>query len=402
MLLAASLVAGCGSGSETSSSTTVTTAAPAVSATATADMRTKLNLLLSDHLVLAAKATGAALGARTDEFNAYGALLAKNGTELGSLIGSVYGADSESKFNSIWTAHNGFFVEYTTGVAKADKAVQDKAVSDLTTVYVPQFTDFVVGATGLDKAAVSDLVSAHVSETKAVVDAQGAKNWSLAAKDQEAAYSHMRTIGDPLAAAIAGKNSSKFPIDTTTGATDLRQTVNLALQDHLYLATQATAAALGGRTDEFQAYGSALDANGKAIGAQLGTLYGPAAEGQFNGIWSAHNGFFVDYTTGLAKGDKAVQDKAVADLTGTYVPQFTDFVVGATGLDRLTVQTLVTDHVTQTKGVVDAQAAKNWTLAANNDRAAAQHMQMIGDPLSSAIAKKFPEKLDSTTTTAAH
>ena len=39
--------------------------------TAAADLRTKLNLALGEHIIFASKATGAALGGRTDEFAAY-------------------------------------------------------------------------------------------------------------------------------------------------------------------------------------------------------------------------------------------------------------------------------------------------------------------------------------------
>ncbi|HET7494408.1 MAG TPA: hypothetical protein VFJ80_03100, partial [Candidatus Limnocylindrales bacterium] len=146
--------------------------------TAAADLRTKLDLALGEHIIFAAKATGAALGGRTDEFAAYGELLNKNGTDIGAMIGSVYGADAADQFDKIWSAHNGFFVDYTTGVAKKDKAMQDKAVKDLTTVYVPQFADFISGATGLPKDAVTKLTTEHVIQTKAIVDAQAKKDWT--------------------------------------------------------------------------------------------------------------------------------------------------------------------------------------------------------------------------------
>ena len=90
--------------------------------TAAADLRTKLDLALGEHIILAAKATEAALGGRNDEFAAYGDLLNTNGTDLGAMIGSVYGGRRRTQFNQIWSAHNGFFVDYTTGVAKKDKA----------------------------------------------------------------------------------------------------------------------------------------------------------------------------------------------------------------------------------------------------------------------------------------
>ena len=368
---------------------------PASSATTTskaADLRTKLDILLGEHLILASKATGAALGGRTDEYQSYGELLNQNGTDIGAMIGAAYGADAQAKFNQIWSAHNGFFVDYTVATSKKDAAGQQKAVDNLLNVYVPQFSDLIAGATGLDKATVTSLTKEHVVETKQIVDDQAAGNWTAVYTDIRKAYAHMQMIGDPIAQATAKKAADKFPGDAAGKGVDLRVALNQLLQEHLYIATFATDAALGGRTAEFAAAGKALNDNGTDVGAAIGSLYGADAQAKFNQIWSAHNGFFVDYTTGVAKNDQAAKDKAVNDLTTVYVPQFSDFIAGATGLDKTAVANLTKDHVVSTKTVVDAQGAKNAHAAAGDDRMAAQHMEMIADPLASAIVAKLPLK----------
>ena len=51
-----------------------------------------------------------------------------------------------------------------------------------------------------------------------------------------------------------------------------------------------------------------------------------------------------------------MQDKAVADLSNTYVPQFSDSISGATGHPNDAVTTLTKEHVLQTKQIVDDQA----------------------------------------------
>ena len=126
------------------------------------------------------------------------------------MIGAVYGAGAGKTFNQIWSAHNGFFVDYTTGVATKNQTKMDKAVSDLTTVYLPQFTDFLAGATGLPKDALTALIKEHVLTTKAIVDAQAKKDWTAAAAADRTAGQHMETIGDPLAKAIVAKMPAKF------------------------------------------------------------------------------------------------------------------------------------------------------------------------------------------------
>ena len=359
---------------------------------AAADLRVGLNVLLGEHLILASKATGAALDGRSDEFAAYGGLLNTNGTDIGEAIGAAYGAEAKDQFNQIWSAHNGFFVDYTTGVATDDTAKQGKAVEDLTTIYVPQFSEFISGATGLPMDAVTSLTTDHVLQTKAIVDAQAKGDWKAAYTAIRTAYAHMQMIGDAIAPAIATKFPDKFPGDASTDAVGLRVALNQLLQEHLYLASAATGAALGGRNEEFAAAGDALNTNGTDVGAAIGSLYGDEAKDAFNQIWSAHNGFFVDYTTGVATDDQAKIDKAVEDLTTVYVPQFAEFLAGATDLPQDALESLTTDHVLTTKAIVDAQGAGDVEAAAAADRMAAQHMSMIADPLAAAIVAKLPDK----------
>ena len=175
-----------------------------------ANLRVDLNYLLGEHLIFAAKATDAALDGRNDQFAAYGDLLNTNGTDLGAAVGSVYGEEAEAEWNRIWSAHNGFFVDYTTGVATDDQAVMDKAVEDLTTIYVPEFSAFLAGATGLPEDALADLITEHVLTTAAIVDAQGAGDAEAAANADREAAQHMRMLGDPLAEAIVASQPSSF------------------------------------------------------------------------------------------------------------------------------------------------------------------------------------------------
>jgi hypothetical protein len=307
------------------------------------------------------------------------------------MIGSVYGQDAADTFNTIWSAHNGFFVDYTTGVATDDQAMQDKAVQDLTEQYVPQFSEFIATATGLPLDAVTSLITDHVLQTKSVVDAQAAREWDAAYDGIRTANAHMQMICDALASAIVSQNPDAIAGDPDTSAVSFRVALNQLLQEHMYLATFATDAALEDRPAETPAALARLNTNGTDIGGAIGSLFGQDAADTFNQIWSAHNGFFVDYTTGVATDDQAMQDKAVEDLTTMYVPQFAAFLAGATGLPEDVLATLITDHVVQTKAVVDAQAGDDAEAAAAADQLAAQHMQMIGDPLAAAIVAALPE-----------
>jgi hypothetical protein len=283
------------------------------------------------------------------------------------------------------------FVDYTTAVAADDQASKDTAVKGLMEQYVGPFSELIATATGLPLDAVTGLITDHVTQTAAVVDAQAARDWDVAYDGIRTAYAHMQMIGDALAGAIVAQHPDLVAGDPDTSAVGFRVALNQLLQEHLYLATFATDAALEERPAETPAALGRLNTNGTDIGGAIGSLFGEDAADTFNQIWSAHNGFFVDYTTGVATKDQAKQDKAVEDLTTIYVPQFASFLAGATGLPEDVLTDLITDHVVQTKAVVDAQAGDDAEAAAAADQQAAQHMQMIGDPLAAAIVAALPE-----------
>jgi hypothetical protein len=131
---------------------------------------------LSEHVLLAASATGAALGKREAEFKAAAAALDANSVDLSKAVGSVYGADAEKAFLPLWRKHIGFVVDYTMGLAMKDKGKQDKAVADLL-AYTEEFGAFLSSANpNLTKEAVAGLVKEHILTLKAVIDAQAAGN----------------------------------------------------------------------------------------------------------------------------------------------------------------------------------------------------------------------------------
>ncbi len=362
------------------------------SATSAADLRVGLNLLLGEHVLIAAVATSHALGGRDAAFKGAVGGLDANSVDISKAIGSVYGPDAEKAFLPLWRKHIGFFVDYTTGVVTKDKAKQDKAVVDLVS-YSEDFAAFLSSANpNLPKSAVTELVKGHILTLKAVVDAQAASDWPKAYGAIRSAYGHMHMIGDPLAGAIAKQFPQKFSGAVDSPAANLRNTLNLALREHAILAAMATGSALGGRTAEFNAAAGAVDANSIDIAKAIGSVYGADAKKAFLPLWRKHIGFVVDYTTGLATKDQMKQDKAVADLI-RYSDDFGAFLSSANpNLPKSAVSDLVKGHILTLKDVVDAQAAKEWPKVYSNLRLATSHMAMIADPLGMAIAKQFPEK----------
>ncbi len=127
-------------------------------------------------------------------------------------IGAVYGAEAAETFlggTALWRDHISFFVDYTTALAKKDKAGQDKAVNDLMG-YVEAFSSFLAEATGLPKGALRDSIGEHVNQLKAQIDAYAAGDYEQAYTLLREATHHMWMTGDTLAEAIVGQSPDGF------------------------------------------------------------------------------------------------------------------------------------------------------------------------------------------------
>ena len=203
-----------------------TYAAPA-SATA-GDLRVALDSLLTEHVALASSATNAAIGGRDAEYKAAVAALDANSVDLSKAIGSVYGADAENAFLSLWRKHIGFFVDYTQGAAAKDQAKKDKAMADLTQ-YGQDFGAFLNSANpNLPKQAVADLLAPHVKTLTSVIDAQAAGDPATAFMNERMAFAHMTNIATALSNAIVKQFPDKFgggaampAVMPNTGAADV-------------------------------------------------------------------------------------------------------------------------------------------------------------------------------------
>jgi len=200
------------------------------------------------------------------------------------------------------------------------------------------------------------------------------------------------TAMPPTEAPTQAPTEAPVMATSKTPAANLRVALDMLLAEHVYLAVSATGGALGGRTSQFEAAAAALDANSVDLSKAIGSVYGQEAEDAFLPLWRSHIGFVVDYTTGLATKDQAMQDKAVQDLLG-YTGDFGAFLNSANpNLPKDVVAELVKMHILTLKDVIDAQAAGDQTKVYVSVREAFSHMSMIADPLAEAIVQQFPEK----------
>lgn len=183
---------------------------PGDPASKAADLQVALNSVLQQHVAYAAFATDAALGGRAEEFEAAKALLADNTGQLADAVGSVFGESAGTAFQASWEKHIGFFVAYATAVGAGDESGRAEAAKNLD-AYADELASFFSAALpDLPKATVAEIVRGHIVGLESVIDAQGAGDRPLVEERLAEAMGHMRSLADPLAAAIVAEKGDRL------------------------------------------------------------------------------------------------------------------------------------------------------------------------------------------------
>jgi hypothetical protein len=170
-------------------------------------------------------------------------------------------------------------------------------------------------------------------------------------------------------------------------AAQLRSRLNGLLEEYVYLGSAASGAATGRRADEFTAAAAAVRGNGDSVIANISAIYGATSKAgtDFATLWKKQVEGFLAYAQGNAASVNDLNDSTrdLGTFAANYLPSLTADAV--TGLAAAAVQKL--------KAVVDAQSAGNQTDAYTNQRAAATQMGALAASLTTAIAKKDPDKI---------
>ena len=197
-----------------------------------------------------------------------------------------------------------------------------------------------------------------------------------------------------MAVASMAPSGSMTPGAIDSPAADLRTALDLKLGEHIILALKATDAALAGQTDPFQAYGEAAQHERHGHRRDDRQRLWPGRRGHLRHDLERPQRLLRGLHHRCGHGRQGDAGQGGRRSHRQYVPDFSKFISDATGLPLDAVTSLITDHVLQTKDVVDAQAAKDWPKAYAGIRTAYAHMQMIGDALAGSIVAKFPDLLE--------
>jgi len=367
--LAALALVACGPLGSSSSPSTSPAGSPSPTArpadSKAADLRTQLDLLLGEHVMVVAKQSVAASN-HTDEYSGYLALLASNANSLTSLIRSAFGNNAANQFAQAWGVQNGYLVDYTIGVVTHNAAKSNGAMSGLVNGFTPQFAQLIASLTQQPSDSMTVIESEQVNDTKAVIDDETSQSYTRLYVDLRTAYAHSSGIGDVLAVAVARQFPDKFPGDPSISAVDARVSLNDLLQEHSYLTTMMSDAGIAGRGAEAATALGAIAAVRNDIDPVIGFLLGPDARTGFPGLWGIRDADVFAYAN-------ASDSTARQRLTGTFVTQFS----ALTHVPAASIR----NQMTATLTAIDDQRAKTYSKVSGDDRTAAGAMQAIADQI---------------------
>jgi len=300
----------------------------------------------------------------TDAYAGYLILLTANATSLVDVIRSAYGNTAATQFDEAWRIQNGYLVDYTIGLVTHNDAKSNGAMSGLLKGFVPQFANLIAGLTSISIASTTQLQIQQLMQLKDVIDKEAAQSYAAMYPGLRLAYATSTLIGDALAISVVQQFPDKFPGDPSNKGVDERVALNDLLQEHSYLATMTTDAAVNKRTAEQSAAASSLGANAEALSALFTEIRGSVAGASIGELWGARNSDLIAYAI---NGDAAARQ----GLTEKFVTRF--YALSPVAADSARGQVLATIKV------IDDQRTKAFKAVAGDDKAAAAAMQVIAD-----------------------
>ncbi|MBC7707783.1 hypothetical protein H7Y63_01005 [Polaromonas sp.] len=195
---------------DTTSSNTKNSASAPTTSTKASDIRANLVALGVEHQDLTMHAVDAALDGSKNAAEVSKDLY-KNGTDIGAAVGSVYGKEAETTFNSVWKVHLDQFVAYAGASSKGDDAGKKAALSAIDSQYTKPLSAYLAKANpNLPEDTLYSVLSDHVNQTAAMIDlhVKGDYAGEVTARDQAA--QHLNGIFSTLAGGIVKQFPDKF------------------------------------------------------------------------------------------------------------------------------------------------------------------------------------------------
>lgn len=178
--------------------------------TKAAELRATLVGFGVEHMDLTYSAVAATLNG-SPSAQADGTDLYKNGTDLGAAVGSLYGKDAETTFNTVWKLHLDEFVNYAVAASKNDTAGKKAASDKIDSGYTKPLAAYLAKANpNLPEDALYKGLKSHVDMTAVMIDDIASGDFAAATKLRDEGADHLSMLFSTLAGGIVKQFPDKF------------------------------------------------------------------------------------------------------------------------------------------------------------------------------------------------
>lgn len=178
--------------------------------TPASDLRSELNYLFTEHAGFAVIAMQNGIDGAED-FEASAMALDQNTEDLTAAVEDVYGPEGAEQFNTLWSDHIGYFVDYVNATAEEDEAGKEEALENLAD-YQDEFSTFMDTATegNFAKDDLAEGLGMHVDQLINAFEAYNSGDYATAYDLTREAYHHMLGPAEGLTNAIVMQYPEMF------------------------------------------------------------------------------------------------------------------------------------------------------------------------------------------------
>jgi hypothetical protein len=135
----------------------------------------------------------------------------KTGDQIGAAVGSIYGTDAQTTFNTVWKLHLNDFVKYAVADKSNDTAAKAAALTDIDTNYTKPLAQYLAKANpNLPEAVLEGSLRDHVTMTATMIDDHVQGKFADEASMRDQGAQHLSGLFSTLAEGIVKQYPAKF------------------------------------------------------------------------------------------------------------------------------------------------------------------------------------------------
>jgi len=186
--------------------------------------------------------------------------------------------------------------------------------------------------------------------------------------------------------------SQEMNVGHSAAAQDLRVKMNNLLSQHVTSSLDTTRAIIDGDQRQIVAAEETQRLNAEDLAAAVGSVYGDAAQSQFDALFKEHIEASNAYAMAEAAGDTNAKQMALDELY-EYLDEISAFLSSAApSLPQQDVYNLLKEHEELINKATDAYYRGDYVQSFQMEREALKQVSRIADALSSGIIAANPSK----------